>query len=51
VVKITGRVTSRPEESLNPKLPTGEVEIYADEIELLNAVRKQLPFQVATAEK
>lgn len=50
VVKITGRVTSRPEESLNPKLPTGEVEIYADEIELLNAVRKQLPFQVATAE-
>ena len=50
VVKITGRVTNRPEESLNPKLPTGEVEIYADEIELLNAVRKQLPFQVATAE-
>ncbi|MFB8795289.1 MAG: aspartate--tRNA ligase [Microcoleus sp.] len=50
VVKITGRVTSRPEDSLNPKLPTGEVEIYADEIELLNAVRKQLPFQVATAD-
>src|SRR4028119_1411777 len=50
VVKITGRVTGRPADSLNPKLPTGEVEIYADEIELLNAVRKQLPFQVATAE-
>lgn len=50
VVKVTGRVSQRPEESLNPKLPTGEVEIYADEIELLNAVRKQLPFQVSTAE-
>ncbi|XZN92189.1 MAG: aspartate--tRNA ligase [Microcoleus sp.] len=50
VVKITGRVTNRPADSLNPKLATGEVEIYADEIELLNAVRKQLPFQVATAE-
>ncbi|MEG4228661.1 aspartate--tRNA ligase [Microcoleus sp. N9_B2] len=50
VVKITGRVTSRPEDSLNPKLPTGEIEIYADEIELLNAVRKQLPFQVSTAD-
>ena len=50
VVKITGRVTSRPADSLNPKLPTGEVEIYADEIELLNAVRKQLPFQVSTAD-
>jgi aspartyl-tRNA synthetase, bacterial type len=50
VVKITGRVTNRPADSLNPKLPTGEVEIYADEIELLNAVRKQLPFQVSTAD-
>jgi aspartyl-tRNA synthetase len=50
VVKITGRVTARPEESLNPKLPTGEVEVYADEIELLNGVRKQLPFQVSTAD-
>lgn len=50
VVQITGRVTQRPEESLNPRLPTGEVEIYADQIELLNAVHKQLPFQVATAD-
>lgn len=50
VVRITGTVTQRPEVSLNPKLPTGMVEIYADQIELLNAVRKQLPFQVSTAE-
>ncbi|NET56192.1 MAG: aspartate--tRNA ligase [Symploca sp. SIO2E6] len=50
VVSITGRVTQRPAESLNPKLPTGEVEIYADQIELLNSVRKQLPFQVSTAD-
>lgn len=50
VVRITGRVSKRPDESLNPRLPTGEVEIYADQIELLNAVRKQLPFQVSSAE-
>jgi aspartyl-tRNA synthetase len=50
VVRITGRVTQRPPESLNPKLATGEVEIYADHIELLNAVRKPLPFQVSTAD-
>jgi aspartyl-tRNA synthetase len=49
VVRVTGRVTQRPEESLNPKVPTGDVEIYADAIELLNAVHKPLPFQVATA--
>ncbi|MDY7021477.1 MAG: aspartate--tRNA ligase, partial [Cyanobacteriota bacterium] len=50
VLKITGRVSQRPEESLNPKLDTGEVEIYADQIELLNALGKQLPFQVSSSE-
>src|ERR671933_813650 len=50
VVKVTGRVTVRPEDSLNPKLPTGEVEVYADQIELLNSLSKQLPFQVSTAD-
>lgn len=50
VVEITGRVTQRPEESLNTRLPSGEVEIYADKITLLNGVRKQLPFQVSTVE-
>ncbi|KPQ37374.1 MAG: aspartyl-tRNA synthetase AspS [Phormidesmis priestleyi Ana] len=51
VVKVVGRVTPRPEDSLNPKLPTGEVEVYADELTILNAVRKQMPFQVSTAEE
>ncbi|MEM7063760.1 MAG: aspartate--tRNA ligase [Cyanobacteria bacterium P01_B01_bin.77] len=51
VVKIEGRVSKRPPESLNPNLPTGEVEIYASSIELLSAVRTQLPFQISTAEE
>ena len=50
VVQISGRVTKRPDDSLNPRLGTGEVEIYADRIDILNAVRKQLPFQVSTAD-
>ncbi len=50
VVQISGRVTKRPADSLNPRLGTGEIEIYADRIEILNAVRKQLPFQVSTAD-
>ncbi len=50
VVQITGRVTQRPEDSLNPKLGTGEIEIYADNIHILNAVRKPLPFQISSAE-
>ena len=50
VVKAVGKVSQRPSESLNDKLPTGQVEIYAESIELLNAVNKQLPFQVSTAD-
>lgn len=50
VVKVNGTVSQRPELSLNPKLPTGEVEIYALSIEILNSVNKQLPFQVSTAD-
>jgi aspartyl-tRNA synthetase len=50
VVRVTGRVFQRPEDSLNSRISTGEIEIYADRIELLNKVEKQLPFQVSTAE-
>ena len=51
VVKAVGKVSQRPPESLNDKLPTGQVEIYAESIEVLNAVTKQLPFQVSTADQ
>jgi aspartyl-tRNA synthetase len=50
VVKITGRVSQRPTESLNPKLATGEIEIYAEQIELLNGLGKQLPFQISISD-
>jgi aspartyl-tRNA synthetase len=50
VIKVVGRVSKRPDESLNAKLPTGEVEIYADTIEVISAVRKQLPFQVSSSD-
>ncbi len=50
VVKITGIVKKRPPESLNTRLFSGEIEIYATEIEILNQVNKLLPFQVSTIE-
>lgn len=50
VVKVQGQVTRRPEASLNAKIATGEVEIYAETIEVLNAVHQQLPFQVSSAD-
>ncbi|WP_310430256.1 aspartate--tRNA ligase [Chamaesiphon sp. VAR_48_metabat_135_sub] len=50
VVKITGRIYQRPDESFNLRIPTGEIEVYAEQIEVLNSVHKQLPFQVSQTE-
>jgi aspartyl-tRNA synthetase len=50
VIKVVGTISQRPPESLNPKLPTGEIEIYAESIEILNTVDKQLPFQVSSVD-
>ncbi|QHV00568.1 aspartate--tRNA ligase [Synechocystis sp. CACIAM 05] len=50
VVQVTGVVSKRPPESLNKKIPTGEIEIYADSIILLNGVNQQLPFVVSSHE-
>jgi aspartyl-tRNA synthetase len=51
VVRITGKVSERPPESLNPKISTGKIEIYANEIEIVNAVSKSLPFQISSLEE
>lgn len=50
VIKVTGTVSQRPPESLNPRIATGEIEIYATSIEILNGVTKQLPFVVSSSE-
>ena len=36
VVRIDGEVIARAEDSRNPKLPTGDVEVFAREVEILN---------------
>ena len=46
VVQIEGEVSKRPQETFNPKLPTGEVEMYPDAIEIL-AKADTLPFPLA----
>ncbi len=37
VLKVTCKVRARPEGTVNPNIPTGEVEMLATEIEILNA--------------
>ncbi len=36
VVKITGKVRRRPEGMINPKMKTGEIEVVAQKLEILN---------------
>jgi aspartyl-tRNA synthetase len=45
VLKITGEVIARVPDLINPKLKTGEIEIVASTIEILNK-SKPLPFQI-----
>jgi aspartyl-tRNA synthetase len=50
VIKRDGNSQSTATESLNPRIATGEIEIYATSIEILNGVTKQLPFVVSSSE-
>ncbi len=45
VVCVTGKVNKRPENLVNKNIPTGEIEISADEIEVLSKA-EELPFDM-----
>jgi aspartyl-tRNA synthetase len=45
VLRVTGTVRRRPAGTVNPELPTGEVELVAQEVEILNASATP-PFQI-----
>lgn len=50
-VSIEGLVEKRDEETYNPKLPTGTIELEAKSIDILGRVYKQLPFEVMTSKE
>lgn len=49
VVKIIGEVKARPQNMINPKLATGEVEIDGKKVQILNTA-KTLPFELDNPE-
>jgi len=45
VIKVDGKVKRRSPETVNPRLPTGEVEVFADKVAVLSAAA-ELPMPV-----
>ena len=45
VLRAKGKVRPRPEGTINPDMPTGEIEVLGKELEILNAA-KTPPFQL-----
>jgi aspartyl-tRNA synthetase len=45
VIAVKGKVRKRPEGAINPKLPTGEIEVLAQVLEILNE-SEPLPFLI-----
>ncbi len=46
VILVEGKVTMRDEETVNPKIKTGLIEVRADKIEVLGPCQLGLPFEI-----
>ena len=50
-ISIEGVIEHRDEETYNPKIPTGTIELEAHSVEVLGKVYRQLPFEVMTSKE
>ncbi len=50
-VSITGKIEKRDEETYNPRIPTGTIELEAHTVEILGKVTGQLPFEIVTSKE
>ena len=50
-VSIEGLVEHRDEETYNPRIPTGTIELEAHKVDVLGRVYKQLPFEIMTSKE
>ena len=50
-ISVLGKIEKRDEETYNPKIPTGTIELEAHSIEILGKVYRPLPFEIATSKE
>jgi aspartyl-tRNA synthetase len=50
-ISVEGVMQHRDEETYNPKIPTGTIELEAKSVSILGKVKKQLPFEVMTSKE
>lgn len=50
-ITVTGRMDKRDEETYNPRIPTGTIELVAESVEILGKVYRQVPFEVMTSKE
>ena len=48
-ISIEGVIEHRDEETYNPKIPTGTIELEAHKVTVLGKVKAQLPFEIITS--
>ncbi len=46
---LTGKVVKRDEDTINPKIATGYVEVHTEDIKVLGKCKNNLPFEVTTS--
>ena len=50
-ISVEGVIEHRDEETYNPKIPTGTIELEAHSVEMLGKVYRQLPFEIMTSKE
>ena len=50
-LSIEGPIEKRDEDTYNPKIPTGTIELDAKKVEILGKVQSKLPFEVMTSKE
>jgi len=50
-ISVSGEIERRDEETYNPSIPTGTVELNCRQIEILGKVRSPLPFEIITSKE